>query len=222
MITISAAFRSAFPGARLGLLALADVANPASHPQLQQRKAALEAELRARFGGMDKAGLKELAAMKAYDAYYRRFNKNYHVLLQLESVALKGKSLPSVATLVEAMFMAELKNMLLTAGHDLDKVAKPLTLDVSLGGENYQGIRGKEETLKPGDMMISDGAGVISSVIYGPDARTRIEPDTTSALFTVYAPAGIGEAAVAAHLKDIEDYVRLIAPAARTLAAVVQ
>jgi len=222
MISISDAFRSNFPGARLGLLALGDVANPASHPALQQRKAELEAELRGRFGGMEKAGLKELSAMKVYDAHYKRFDKSYHVLLQLESVALKGKSLPSVATLVEAMFMAELKNMLLTAGHDLDKVVQPLTLDASRGGENYPGIRGKEETLKAGDMMIRDGFGVISSVLYGPDARTRIAPDTTKVLFTVYAPAGIGEKAVATHLKDIEDYVRLIAPAARTLVAAVR
>ncbi len=221
MITIADAFRSVYPAARLGMLALSDVANPASHPALEQRKAELEAELRARYGQMDRAGLKELAAIKAYDAYYRRFDKSYHVLLQLESVVLKGKSIPGVAALVEAMFMAELKNMLLTAGHDLDKVVKPLTLGIARGGETFVGIRGKEETLKAGDMMISDGEGVISSVLCGPDARTRISPDTSGVLFTVYAPAGVGEEAVAAHLRDIEDYVRLIAPAARTLTAAV-
>lgn len=142
-------------------------------------------------------------------------------MLQLESVAVKGKRIPSVAALVEAMFMAELKNQLLTAGHDLGRVVKPLTLGIARGGEVYPGIRGKDEILKAGDMMISDGVGVISSVLYGPDARTRIGPDTSSVLFTVYAPAGIGEKAVAAHLNDIEDYVRLISPAARTLISAV-
>ena len=60
--------------------------------------------------------------IQAYAAYYERFNKTYHVQLQLESVALKGKSIPRVSALVEAMFMAELENLLLTAGHDLDVV----------------------------------------------------------------------------------------------------
>ncbi|MDR3561198.1 MAG: phenylalanine--tRNA ligase beta subunit-related protein [Negativicutes bacterium] len=221
MIIIEEAFRSAFPGANLGVLAMGGVVNPATHPGLEGRKTELENGLRARFAGADRASLKQLAAVKAYDAYYRNFDKSYHVLLQLESVALKGKVIPSVAALVEAMFMAELKNMLLTAGHDLDKVAGPLTLGVSAGGETYQGIRGRQETMKAGDMMISDTGGIISSVLYGPDARTSIASDTSRVMFTVYAPAGVGAAAVAAHLGDIEGYVRLVAPAALTLTSAV-
>jgi hypothetical protein len=42
-----------------------------------------------------------------------------------------------VAALVEAMFIAEVKNMLLTAGHDLDAVQLPITLDVSKGDGRY-------------------------------------------------------------------------------------
>ena len=44
----------------------------------------------------------------AYNACYKGFKKTYHVQLQLESVALKGRSIPRVAALMEAMFMAEL------------------------------------------------------------------------------------------------------------------
>ncbi|GAI35107.1 unnamed protein product, partial [marine sediment metagenome] len=60
-----------------------------------------------------------------------------HVLLQLESIVFKNKSIPKVASLVEAMFMAEIKNLLLTAGHDLDAIDLPIKLDVSSGGEKY-------------------------------------------------------------------------------------
>jgi hypothetical protein len=35
-------------------------------------------------------------------------------------------------------------------------------------------------------------------------------------LYTTYAPLGISEPAVREHLQDIERYVRLFAPAART------
>ena len=61
-------------------------------------------------------------------------------------------------------------------------------------------------------MYIADRAGVTSSIIYGPDKRTAIGPDTTRAVFTVYAPAGIDPAALEAHLSDIETYARLISP----------
>ena len=44
--------------------------------------------------------------------------------------------------------------------------------------------------MKPGDMMICDARGIISSIVYGPDQRTRITPKTTRVLFTVYARPG--------------------------------
>src|SRR3990172_6233737 len=120
MLTVTEAFKSAYPDAAMGILVMREVANPAHHPELEARKAALEDELRARFARHDRAALSALASIQPYVAYYGRFKKSYHVLLQLESVALKRRSLPRVAALVEAMFMAELKNQLLTAGHDGD------------------------------------------------------------------------------------------------------
>jgi DNA/RNA-binding domain of Phe-tRNA-synthetase-like protein len=110
------------------------------------------------------------------------------------------------------MFTAELRNMLLTAGHDLDPVKLPLTLGVSEGHEKYVRINGSEQELKAGDMIISDSEGVISSVIYGPDQRTSINPGTINVIFTVYAVPGISEQALLQHLQGIEANVRLIAP----------
>ena len=159
--------------------------------------------------------MKSLPVLEAYNAYYRQFKKTYHVQLQLESVVFKGKSIPSVAALVEAIFVAELKNLLLTAGHDLAAAQKPVRVDVAEGSERYIRLNGQEQQLKPGDMMIADAEGVISSVLYGPDQRTRITAGTKQVLFTVYAPPGIGEEAVRAHLEDIRDNVLLVAPQAQ-------
>lgn len=92
--------------------------------------------------------MSEHPVLQAYNTYYCRFKKSYQVQLQLESIAWKGKSIPSVSALVEAMFMAEMKNMLLTAGHDLDVLQLPLTLDVSKGTESYQLMRGVNKFLK--------------------------------------------------------------------------
>jgi len=214
MFTVSETWRAAYPGAAAGVLVMENVANPESHPALDRLKDELEGQIRGRL--VDPPALRSDARLQAYRAYYRRFDKTYHVQLQLESVAFKGKSIPRVAALVETMFMAELKNMLLTAGHDLDVVEPPVRLSIASGTERYTRLNGQEQQLKAGDMFIADAQGVLSSVIYGPDQRTQILTGTRRALFTVYAPPGIGEQAVAQHLKDIKAYVLLIAPEART------
>ncbi len=215
MFTVSEAWKATYPGASVGILAMRDVANPRHHPGLDERKEELEKQLRSRFAGYDRAALKALPTLRAYNAYYKRFKKTYHVQLQLESVVFKGKSLPRVAALVEAMFMAELKNLLLTAGHDLEAIRGSVGIDVAKGHERYVRINGQEQKLKPGDMMISDSEGIMSSVLYGPDYRTRITGKTRQAFFTVYAPPGIDEKAVYRHLEDIRANVELIEPAAR-------
>lgn len=214
-------WKSAYPGAHAGVLVMKNAANLAQHPELEGVKEKLVEDLRARFAGQDRAALKALPVMQAYDAYYKRFNKTYHVLLQLESIVFKGRSLPSVAGLVDAMFMAEVQNLLLTAGHDLDALRLPLMLDVAPDNSDdsahrhYTLLRGDDQALKAGDMFIADGEGVISSILYGPDQRTQIREGTTNAVFTVYAPQGIAAETVEGHLRDIEGYVRLFAPRAR-------
>jgi len=215
MFQVSSTWRTVFPGAHAGVLVIRNVSNPPFHANLARDKEALEEQLRVRFAGQARSDLEALPILQAYDAYYKRFKKTYHVQLQLESIAFKGKSIPNVAALVEAMFMAEVKNLLLTAGHDLDVLRLPVVLDVSMGDEGYTLLRGQAQQLKAGDMTMSDGEGIISSVIYGPDQRTQIQAGTQNVMFTVYAPSNIGEEVVRAHLQDIAGYARLIAPDAR-------
>jgi undecaprenyl pyrophosphate synthase len=75
-------------------------------------------------------------------------------------------------------------------------------------------MRGTEQIVKAGDMTISDGAGIISNIIYGPDGRTQITESTRNVIFTVYAPGGITEQVITQHLQDMRDYVLVIAPRA--------
>lgn len=214
MIRISESWVQSYPRALVGILLMEAVANPRSHPVLEAEKGELEAHLRARYVGYDRARLKSHPVIQVYDQYYAEFNKTYHLLLQLESVALKGRSIPSVAALVECMFMAELDNLLLTAGHDMDRIKAPLIATIATGERVYVRLDGQEQSTRLGDMMITDGRGVISTVLYGPDERTRIRSETKRALFTVYAPEGITRDQVRKHMGDIERIVRLIAPRA--------
>jgi DNA/RNA-binding domain of Phe-tRNA-synthetase-like protein len=152
----------------------------------------------------------------AYVDYYRSRGSTYHVKAQRESVARKGKPIPSRAALVEAMFMAELRNLILTAGHDADALDPPVRVDVTRHGDRYLLLNGREAVLKDGDMMIADRSGIISSILHGPDQRTRLTARTRNVLFLAYAPAGIGARAVRDHLDDIRANVELFAPRAHT------
>jgi DNA/RNA-binding domain of Phe-tRNA-synthetase-like protein len=215
MFEVTPAWKSIYPEAKAGVLIIRAVSNPTHDPALEAQKAVLEEQLRAQFSGQDRGMIASHPTLRAYAEYYRQFKKTYHIQLQLESIVLKGKSIPSVAALVEAMFMAEMKDMLLTAGHDLDALHLPLTLDVATGNETYTLLRGEEQLLKPRDMMISDQVGVISSILYGPDQRSQITPETSNVVFTVYAPPGIKEESIIQHLQHIQENVMIFAPQAQ-------
>lgn len=214
VLTTTDRWRSAFPGAVVGALVVRGVRNPEESPALEAAKRGLEAELRAT-GDADNDPI-----MRAYADYYRTHGKTYHVKAQRQSVAVKGKPIPRRAALVEAMFMAELRNMVLTAGHDLGALMPPLRADVSTDGDRYVLLSGAEAELGPGDMLMADTVGIVSSVLRGPDQRSRITRQTSDALFAVYAPDGVGEAAVRRHLEDIRANVELVTAEARTEALV--
>ena len=215
MFEVTYAWKSAYPKAYVGVLVMRDVSNPPHHAELERQKLALEEKLRAQFSGQDRTAISSHSVLRAYSEYYRQFKKTYHIQLQLESIVLKGKSIPSGAALVESMFMAEMQDLLLTAGHDLDLLHLPLALEVATGTEGYTLLRGEQQKLKPGDMMIRDQMGIISSIIYGPDQRTHITPNTRNVVFTVYAPPGIDEKTVTDHLEHIKENVMVFAPQAQ-------
>ena len=212
MFTVTDSWHATYSNAHAGILAMRNVENHASHPELEDRKQQIENQLREQFAGKGKDAIEALMPIPAYAAYYKHFDKTYHVLAQITSIALKGKPIPSVAAVVEAMFMAEVKNGILTAGHDLDRLQLPITLSVATGDETYTLLRGTEQTLKAGDMFMADGSGVISSILYGPDQRTQIHAGTKNVIFTVYAPAGVGAQAVESHLRDIQENIQIVSP----------
>ena len=172
-----------------GLLAV-DGASGAQGDRFLEAKRFLESELRAKYSHASREALKELDEMRPYVSYYKAFGYTYHVLLQLESVA-KGKAIPGALPPVAAMFMAELKNGILTAGHDLDAVCFSVRSMVSDGTEGYTTLDSKAVTCVAGDFLIADQAGILSSMLRGPDRRTAISRETKRFLYTAYAPDGL-------------------------------
>lgn len=217
MIKISGAaeWSAAHPGAVIGLLEIADVENTLASPQLDQRKRETEARLRRDYAGFSRRDFLTLPVMAAYEQYYKRFNKTYHVQLQVESIVLKGKNLPDVSPLVDANFAAEVETFVLTAGHDAARLEEPVWIDVSRPGDEITPMNGEARPIRPGDMVMRDGHGICCSILYGQDNRSPITAETRHVLYVAYAPPGVPAEAVEAQLRQIEENVRLFAPQAR-------
>jgi len=212
LLTVDENWKAAYPDASLGAMLVTGISNAGAKGALAEKKAGLEADIRARFTSRE--AIKADPVIQAYSDYYKRFKKSYHVYLQLDSIALKGKSIPNVNVLVEAMFMAELSDLLLTAGHDWDLVQRPVTLKAADGSEEYTMMSGKQQTLKARDMYVCDNQGVLSSIVYGPDRRTSISAQTRSAFFVTYAVPGITRAQTEAHLEHLLGIIRSFSPGA--------
>lgn len=131
MLSISATdeWRIAHPGGIIGLLELSGIENTQVSSSLDTYKREIEANLRERYQEFTRQDFLALPVMFAYEKYYKRFDKTYHVLLQVESIVLKGKNLPNVLPLVDANFIAEVETLVLTAGHDVAKLHEPISID---------------------------------------------------------------------------------------------
>jgi DNA/RNA-binding domain of Phe-tRNA-synthetase-like protein len=214
-ITGTAEWRFAHPGAIIGLLELSGVENALTSPRLNQRKRETEERLRKVYAGFTRQDFLALPVMAAYERYYKRFDKTYHVQLQLESLVLKGKNLPDVSPLVDANFTAEVETLVLTAGHDAAKLVEPVVIDVSRPGDALTPMQGAAKPIRTGDMVMRDAGGVSCTILYGQDNRSPITPETRQVLYVAYVPPGVPEEAVEAQLSQIEQHVRLFAPQAR-------
>ena len=214
MLTITAtdAWKETHPGAQMGLLEISGIDNTGPAPALDREKRATEARLREKYAGFSREDFLALPVMAAYNRYYRKFGYTYHVLLQLESVALKGKSLPNVSPLVDANFAAELETLILTAGHDVAQLEAPILIDVAREGDEITQMNGERKNVPTGDMLMRDVKGVACTILRGQDNRSPISKSTTHVLYVSYVPAGVTDEQVRAQLDAMEKYVRLFAP----------
>jgi DNA/RNA-binding domain of Phe-tRNA-synthetase-like protein len=214
-ITATDDWRKAHPGATIGLLELAGLDNRGPSAELNARKRETEARLRARYQGFARRDFLALPVLAEYDRYYRRFNKTYHLQLQLESIVLKGRNLPNVSPAVDANFMAEVETLILTAGHDAARLRGAISMDASREGDQMTPMNGSPRAIRAGDMIMRDAEGICCSIIYGQDNRSPIAPETSGVLYVAYAPAGVAAELVQAHLRKIEENVRLFSPQAK-------
>lgn len=184
-------------------------------PQLVAVKRELEATLRDRWGDASKAEVLADPTLAVYQRYDQRFGQNYHVAMQIRSIAQKGKAIPSRNALIEAMFMTELATGVLAAAQDLDGIALPIVVDSADGQERYTRYDGVEESCKAGDQLMSDAEShVLTSIAQGPTAYGLVTAGTTAVVFCFYFPAGVAESVMEESFDFLDRCVRAASPQA--------
>jgi DNA/RNA-binding domain of Phe-tRNA-synthetase-like protein len=215
MFTIDENIVTAFPGTKMGLLLINGVS--CSHSYEESETAADLSQLHQKYAHLSRKELKAFYPIQNYVSYYKSFGYSYPVLAQLESVLKGKKTLYTESALLQAMFLSELDGMLLTGGHDLAKLQLPLHLKAATGTEVYQSISGKEVTTINGDMMLCDSSGILSSILRGPDYKSRITASTTEVLFSIYAPPTIDSNDLEINLQKLEKRIKTFSPSSKTV-----
>lgn len=100
----------------------------------------------------------------------------------------KGGDLPRINALVDHANFCSVSLMLPFGGYDLAKVAGDVVLRIGRPGERYEGI-GKPDVSLDGRYVLADDEGPFGNPT-SDSFRTRITPETTRALITIFAPAG--------------------------------
>ena len=207
MINITPMARSVYPDTKFGAMVVKGISLSAGRAVMDNIVAEEIEAIKSKYPDYERKAALTTEPLRHYVSYYKQFKKSYHVLGQLESVLLKGKSIPPVGAPIEAMFLAEVKNLLLTAGHDSDLIEGALTVDAALESLSYKGLSGQEQNLVNNDLYLADEKGVVSSILGGPDYRTRITESTKNALYFVYGAGGMTESLIRAHLETIFSYL---------------
>ncbi len=203
-VKISANLLDDFPNIKVATLEVKNVLPKKHDARLRNPKRELEEFIKEHYQDVAK-----LDVINQYNQFFKKFGKTYPIKYQIQSI-LKGKELYSTFNVVECMYLSELRYHFLTAGHDLDKLETSLETKQTDGTEKYVKINGKEQQLKAGDIISIDAKGIISSVLFGPDHRTRITEDTRNCLFFSYFPYGEKETHIRLHFQEISNNLSII------------
>ena len=196
-VNTTESLKEIYPDSIFGNLIIRDVPNRKRNEFLEERKRTLEREIKEKYAEVDKDVI-----IHYYNTYFKLWKKSYPIEYQIKTVKSGGR-FPQVSVIVDCMFIAELKNRILTSGHDLDEIKGDLTFDISQGGEQYLKIDGRKQELKKNDIVLKDNEGILASILYGPARRTSISQKTKNSLFFAWCPYTMDENIILRHLNDI-------------------
>lgn len=75
-----------------------------------------------------------------YFRFFRKFKKTFPVMMQFESVLLKGREFPKSNAVTAVPFLAELETHVLTGTHDVEQLLGPAELYLAQAKEPFVGL----------------------------------------------------------------------------------
>lgn len=197
-LTLSSEVKQAYPDLKVSIVEIS-LSKVKFNQELMDLKRKLENKIREYPD--------DLPNIKKYNKFYKKFSSKVPMEYQIKSI-LNNKEIPMFHPVLTCMFMAELKNIMLTAGHDLDKLKDTIEVNLAKGTEEYTKINNQLQKLKKNDIYATDG-NIISSVLYGPDASTKITKETKNFLFMCYS-FNLNNEDIENHMNDIINYLRTL------------
>ena len=178
--------------------------NEKNNMNLEVEKSKLQREIRKDIKDPSKLGRLEKDGI-----FFKRFGKNSPIEYQLKSI-IDGKDIPTDSTLKDPMFMTEMKHHFIMSAQDLDKIKGDLEFDLSKGGEIYTKINGKEQKLKPDDIILKQDDEILASHLYGPDFSTRVTENTKNCLYLLWFDSEITDNELKIIVNDLKRYLKII------------
>ena len=162
-----------YPRAVFGSLKVYNQKNTRQDQRLEDRKRALEEQIRNTYPDP-----REDSVIQSYNDYYGKWEKTYPIEYQIKSLK-SGRKFPRVSVHVDAMFMAELGNRILTSGHDQEAIKGDPVFDLADEGEPYTKLNGEEQSLKKNDVVLRDEEGGAGQRPLRPGAENLNRPRHT-------------------------------------------
>ena len=146
-----------------------------------------------------------------YFRFFRKFKKTFPVMMQFESVLLKGREFPKSNAVTAVPFLVELETHVLCGTHDIDRLMGPVELYQADAKEPFEGLRGDEVHTYPGDVTGRDAGGIIFSMIAGADARTCAREESRHVFYPVFGVSGQEPDALRSAQTRMAEYAKLLA-----------
>ena len=150
-----------------------------------------------------------------YFRYFRKFKKTYPVMMQVESFLLKGRPFPEGKYNNAVAFLTELKTGCLLGSHDADMIEGDLVIYIETEKTPFPGIHGEAHSY-PGDFTCRDDKTVVVSMIAGADERTCLTEKSRHVLYFAFGTPGMAAETLERHLDQVLEYIKVLAPAAKT------
>jgi len=198
-----------FPGLRVLTRQIEGVKVEKQSKGLEDFKDELMKRVRERY---DLESLRDLPAFRAYRDFFWRAGidptKNRPAAEALIRRILQGRPLPRVNTLVDAYNLASVQTEVALAAFDAERLRGDLLMRFATGGEEFTGI-GMEGpvALRGGEVVVSDGAGLVAVYPHRDAERTKVAEATRSVLLLVCGVPGIPEETLADAARVAVEYI---------------